>query len=357
MAASLTATSRLFVHSLLLSALLALGAHAAEAPPLPGYAADLSQTSISGLSSGAFMATQFHVAYSASLVGVGVVAGGPYYCAGSYDTLPTLHNALFICMSPLGPGPDGAKLAGRAAEFAAAGLIDDPANLADDRVYLFSGMADRTVVTKVVDQTGAFYRSVGVAAGSIRYDKSVDAGHAIITDNQADVACATTHVPFINDCGFEQSHLILHHIYGDLDPPAASPTGRIVAFDQDEFVHSGRASMSAVAYAYVPRDCELQSCRVHVALHGCEQGAKLLGDRYYTGTGYNELADTNRLIVLYPQVEPSDAIPYNPKGCWDFWGYSSPDPDKPDFHTRDAPQMAAIMAMLKRLAEPREPTH
>ena len=37
--------------------------------------------STSGISSGAFMATQMHVAYSASIKGAGVVAGGPYHCA------------------------------------------------------------------------------------------------------------------------------------------------------------------------------------------------------------------------------------------------------------------------------------
>lgn len=55
-------------------------ASAADAPlALPAYNADLSQTSVSGLSSGAFMAAQFSVAYSSLVVGAGVVAGGPFY--------------------------------------------------------------------------------------------------------------------------------------------------------------------------------------------------------------------------------------------------------------------------------------
>ncbi|MFD1971870.1 hypothetical protein ACFSJ1_22785 [Trinickia caryophylli] len=52
------------------------------APPLPPLAADAKQVTVSGLSSGAFMAGQFGVAYSASIAGVGIVAGGPFYCAG-----------------------------------------------------------------------------------------------------------------------------------------------------------------------------------------------------------------------------------------------------------------------------------
>lgn len=54
-----------------------------DAPPLPSYGVDLTQTSVSGLSSGGFMTTQFHTAFSSTLIGAGVVAGGPFYCAGS----------------------------------------------------------------------------------------------------------------------------------------------------------------------------------------------------------------------------------------------------------------------------------
>jgi len=39
------------------------------------YKVDQSQISVSGISSGAEMATQMHVAYSALFVGVGVVGG------------------------------------------------------------------------------------------------------------------------------------------------------------------------------------------------------------------------------------------------------------------------------------------
>jgi Poly(3-hydroxybutyrate) depolymerase len=259
-----------------------------------------------------------------------------------------------ICMNPLGFGPDSKKLAAKAKEFAQQGLIDPLANLKNDKVYLFSGTTDKTVTTKVVDQTQAFYKMVGVPPENIQYTKSISAGHAIITNNTSDVACAATAPPFINDCDFVQSHAVLKHIYGNLNPPATTLSGKIISFNQREFVDSDRSSMSDVAYAYIPKSCEQQTCKVHVAFHGCEQGAAVIGDRYYTTTGYNELADTNNLIVLYPQAEPSEGIPYNPKGCWDFWGYSSPDQVHPNFYSKQAPQMAAVRGMFKRLSEPRK---
>src|SRR5512147_824221 len=42
---------------------------------------DKAQISVSGISSGGFMAHQFHVAHSSNVMGAGIVAGGLYYCA------------------------------------------------------------------------------------------------------------------------------------------------------------------------------------------------------------------------------------------------------------------------------------
>eukprot|EP00118_Oscarella_pearsei_P017517 m.174151 g.174151 ORF g.174151 m.174151 type:complete len:97 (+) comp39106_c1_seq2:114-404(+) len=39
------------------------------------------QISVSGLSAGAFFSVQFHVAFSDDIMGTGIVAGGPYWCA------------------------------------------------------------------------------------------------------------------------------------------------------------------------------------------------------------------------------------------------------------------------------------
>ena len=52
-------------------------------PPLASYGIDIQQTSVSGVSSGAAMAVQMHVAYSSIMRGVGVIAGVAYNCADS----------------------------------------------------------------------------------------------------------------------------------------------------------------------------------------------------------------------------------------------------------------------------------
>lgn len=320
---------------------------------LPALGANINATSVSGLSSGAFMTSQLYIAYSDIMVGAGVIAGGPYYCSASWAANTYLQNAEGACMHPLtaSSGPNTRFLVDKTKSFAKARLIDKVDNLKDDRIYLFSGSNDQTVTTNVMNQTRQYFLDLDVKNENIHYNKKVDAGHAIITDNKSDVKCSNTEAPYINNCGFEQSHRILNHIYPGLKPAATALEGEIIAFSQKEFIKSNATSMSDTGYLYVPKACSSNTdCKIHVVFHGCEQGATVIGDDYYAKTGYNEVADSNNIIVLYPQVNKSSLSPFNPKGCWDFWGYSSPGSTKPDFYTKDAPQVSAIYRMINRLA-------
>jgi hypothetical protein len=342
---------------------------------LGNYAVEKGQSSVSGLSSGAFMTVQLHLAHSASFCGAGIIAGGPFRCVESYHAPATLdedafvQNALYICMNPLLPqaGPNPALLAQLARDTAAENRIDPIHHLADDKVYLFTGKADTVVYSDVVERTRRFYELLGVKAAHIAYDNSLDAGHSILTDNPEDSVLHTNQPPYINNGGFMQSHHILQHIYGALQPPVEQLTGRMLRFDQTEFFgNQMRASMSDFGYAYVPKAVqEGAPARVHIALHGCKQGYNYVdyvygradtsnqppyGNRYFTTTGYNHMADSNNIIVLYPQAEGrDDGETQNPEGCWDWWGYSSPDAQKPDYYSREAIQIKAIHGMLSRL--------
>jgi hypothetical protein len=79
-----------------------------------------------------------------------------------------------------------------------------------------------------------------------------------------------------------------------------------------------------------------------VTLHGCYQYFGLVGNAMMDKAYLNEYADTNNMIVLYPQAT---TMAGNPRGCWDWWGYQSP-----DYAVRTGPQMTAIMAMVAALA-------
>ncbi|HEX7635306.1 MAG TPA: fibronectin type III domain-containing protein [Noviherbaspirillum sp.] len=45
------------------------------------------------------------------------------------------------------------------------------------------------------------------------------------------------------------------------------------------------------------------------------------GRTFVDNAGYNRWADTNNIVVLYPQTTNGNG---NPNGCWDWWGYDDP---------------------------------
>jgi poly(3-hydroxybutyrate) depolymerase len=105
----------------------------------PTLRIDPQQTSVSGISSGGYMAVQLHVAYSASMIGAAVFAGGPYHCAQG-----SVGQATSTCMAS-SSGPAVANSVNTTRRFAEAGLIDPVAHLSTQRVFLFGGAADTTV--------------------------------------------------------------------------------------------------------------------------------------------------------------------------------------------------------------------
>ena len=323
---------------------------ATAAERLPAYAADVSRTSVSGVSSGGYMAVQFHVAHSAIVVGAGVLAGGPYYCAQG-----SLWTALCRCMRRQSPTSvtDLATLKTAADALEKAGKIDSTMNLANSRLWVLSGSKDEFVKPPVAVALRDFYAAY-LDPARIRHVDTIPAAHAMVTRDFGGT-CGAMESPYINNCGFDAAGELLTHIYGQLRAPVTKEQGSLLAFDQSEFLKGNayRHSMANEGYVYVPRRCTRNACPVHVVFHGCRQNVETIGEVFVRHTGYNRWADSNDLIVLYPQTiarfgwSPSRhaGFVFNPMGCWDWWGY-----DSPEYHTRAGPQIEAVRAMLERLA-------
>lgn len=198
--------------SLVALLLILRAATACAGQALPPLGANATQTSVSGLSSGAFMAVQLQVAYSKTVVGAGVVAGGPYYCAAN--------NMLYtgICMGQVPFVPPNASLMAAAAKgFAKAKSIDSLSNLASRKVYVFSGTDDSIVRQQAVDATVQFFQGVGVPNTNLKYVNTLPAGHALITTHYGN-DCAANAAPYISHCsvnsqGYDQAGDLLQHIY------------------------------------------------------------------------------------------------------------------------------------------------
>lgn len=336
------------------------------AQALGSYNADIKETTISGISAGAFMAVQFATAWSSVVKGVGIVAGGPDYCAqgtaidGLLFNVPSALRATGACMA--GPPPSLEPIFETVDGWARSGAIDDTANLRRQKIYIFDGYNDAVVRRSVTDATERFYRHYLTArnTGNIFYQTAVGAGHSQVTYGYG-LPCASNQDYFIDDCRYDQAGIILQHLYGALAPRNAGPLGgRLEPFSQRDFTapeSPASYSMAETGYVYVPAACAKQEpCRVHIALHGCKQYAGLIGDRYTRHAGYNEWADSNHIIVLYPQTVAGNPAtdpftPMNPNGCWDWWGYTNF-----NYAVKAGRQIAAIKAMLDRLTEGATPS-
>jgi hypothetical protein len=294
------------------------------------------------------MAVQLAVAHSRAVRGVGVFAAGPYYCVGIDP-----RRAEGECMKG---APDPAVARREAERLASLGLVDGVEHLRSTRAWVLAGAADDVVAESVVRATARFFAAYNAPGTAFAVQPGL--GHGLPTPDFGG-ACGASASPYLNRCGSEAAARMLGHLLPDAKG-GAETQGDLIAFDQDEFVPPlrrlwGTASLDDAGYVFVPAQCrQTRRCRVHVALHGCRQGRAFVGDAFARHAGYNAWAAAHDLIVLYPQARASQPSfmawwqPYNPRGCWDWWGYTGT-----DYATKNGVQVAAIVAMVARLGERR----
>lgn len=357
----------------LLMAVLPGQVNATDIPALGSYNIDEEKISVSGISSGAFMANQLHIALSDRFIGAGMVAGGLYNCTVDSVTDKGLRslssNATGRCMSLPMMLPKADFFIKQINELAEKGWIAPTDGLKGDKVYLFTGKADSVVNSNTVEVASQVYSQLGLDVQVEFSDDAIDAGHSWLTDNFGN-ACDANEAPFINDCDYDQAEIILTRIYGELQPKATGELAAPVMFSQDEFVPSADSSSSGLkgatanglldyGYIYAPEACKAggdTKCGLHVALHGCSQSAQVLQDEFVTKTELNAWAETNNIVVLYPQaskvsagdlppLKPNNLLNLNPYGCWNWWGYSYDN----RFSLKDGVQITAITGMIDRV--------
>jgi len=321
------------------SALFALfiGLPAAAAPgPLRSYNVDPAQVSVSGFSAGAFMAGQLGIAYSSRFMGVGVIAGGYYDCVSSGTWRCSRSASTSIAQMNAWSGS----------------LIDPVSNIARQKIYVFTGTSDSVVGPTATDQVVNLYNSF-VPPSNIHYDNASAAGHTFPTDFDAagDTPCVTPSGNRISNCGFDGAGAVLRWIYGPLNPRNTGTLGgTLFQFDQGAFAPPG-IGMDNEGWAYVPAGCATgQACKLHIALHGCGQGYSEIGAAFLNNTGYNHWADTNNIVILYPQgvIDPTqgnyDNITGKPVSCWDYYtGYGA------NYDQHGGVQIEAIMRMVTQI--------
>ena len=141
---------------------------------------------------------------------------------------------------------------------------------------------------------------------------------------------------------------------------------RIFVFNQDSKLPDGFPTFLAEkGFLFVPKKCMdgKTSCKLHIAFHGCEQGYvkdknedkdtvnasySNVWTNFVENAGFNEWADSNNIVVLYPQslTDHSGLVVLNPRGCWDFWGFVG---KNFNYDTKDGRQISAVWKMVEQL--------
>jgi len=302
---------------------------------------NLGGSSISGISSGGYAAVQMQIAYSGQFVGAAIFAGGPFYCAQN-----TLGMALTACTKDFNL-IDINILNGLVQAWAIAGTVDPLSNLAGHRIYLFSGKNDFEVYLGVMKKLRSQYMYLGVSNITIHSQFDIDAGHCWPTLNYG-IACNSSKPPFLCNCNYDGAGQALAQIYGKLRPRTQAIVPNLKSMSIAQFLPYGLSastiSMDTKFYYYMPTKCQVPeaNCSIHMFLHGCKVSYSQVGYQFIMNAGFNEWAESNNIIIIYPQSVTSQVFPYNPQACWDWWGYTGF-----GYPVREGPQLLTFYNILQ----------
>ena len=277
---------------------------------------------VSGISAGGAASVQYEYSFSSQVHANGIVAGLPYLCAQG-----STMGALTCMSSPY--GVDLTTLVFETMVAAQEGKIDSLENLKNHTVFIFSGTADTVVAPGTVMLMKQMYTNLNVTKHVSSFFE-YPAEHAWVTNSYGN-PCNWRGDPYVNNCDFDFAGAFLQKAFKNMNVPWNATRGKYVAASMQEFDQSAYGassyfnSMDETGYVYVPQRCRSSKarCHLHINFHGCEQYRTKLGTIYVSQTGLNEWAESNGIVVLYPQATMS--LISNPKGCFDWWGYASQD--------------------------------
>jgi poly(3-hydroxybutyrate) depolymerase len=289
--------------------------------------------SVSGFSSGAFMATQMHIAFSGDVISAGLVAGGPYYCSSnSYQGWRNcLNNTSAISFNTI---PEYIST------YEQSGNIDPVSYLSNSTVFILHGTKDSIVLPETGHLTHELYKYYMQSSNIVTVFDLVAEHNWPTLDFGGD--CLEIG---IKDCDYDTAEKILTLAYGSLNPRTDMIRENLKRFDQSPYVSSLHdAGMAKTGFIYIPSKCQdnLNECKIHVALHGCLINYEYAGDYFIANTGLNQWAEANEIVVIYPQTAKKGPSEIDEIGCWDVWGYTGE-----KYATKQGLQMRAVHEMTQ----------
>lgn len=377
---------------------------------------------ISGISSGGFMAQQMATIYSQSIEGVATVAGGYYYCALDYlpkkveqdkktigeqnlflyepsnkalsDSLnplvifsgeinpvtwfkPSIGNPIYQAVSECMLNPDHTKINySYIKKNVEKNLIDHTDNIKDQKVLIFHGKKDSVLDIKMQNKLLSFYQHFNLPKENLKVIKGKGSHNFPISEKKG-IDCDKEDVPYLGNCQYDLAYEILSHLNQITADKSDINEDNLYMIDQTiskENINRGMKtfkqpsnSIAPYGYLYASEAClnNPESCRLHVALHGCKMSDsyndefqqsyqtqvqntkdlhvktksrnRLLGKvsitdktnrfgllKFVLDSDYLKYAEKNHLMILFPQTWITEKnFPYNPKGCWDWFGWTT----------------------------------
>ncbi|KRX05020.1 hypothetical protein PPERSA_06654 [Pseudocohnilembus persalinus] len=261
-----------------------------------------------------YFAVQFQVANSQFIKNAAILAAGPYWNGkGDFDfsqkackTQPDL-----IDLDVLYQYMENASSAQQ---------IDNLENLENSNIFVLISGNDTTVFPEVSFRLIEQYQHYGA---QVKQEIVENCEHTFPTNGFGNQDPLYKGSPFISNCNYDGAYNIFKNVVQLQKVQSDKKMNELnfFKFDQEPFSLYGSV-MSKNGYLYVPTNCQdgNKKCQLHVAFHGCRQNPDYIGHIYARNTGLNDYAESNDIIILYPQVGYDEKINFN--SCWDYWGYS-----------------------------------
>jgi len=269
----------------------------------------------------------------------------------------------------------------------ALGNIDDVNNITSHQLYFYRGTHDTCYKTGAEEATLSFYSRLTLDRGTdnhVAYRGDVGSDHAQPTGPTYKGApewgapCGGKGQgkgkppwSYIEACDYDGAGGVLQHMYQDSlkQPTGPAKPENLLTFNQAAFwinatrpelksrnlPADGSAGTSAWAYAYVPTICRKQAgairataapCRMHLYHHGC--GGPWNSD-FYNGVahnaGFNEWAEENALVIVYPAMSKWGKTGQSQAGCWDGYAQTGS-----DYGLKSGAQISVVHNMITQLA-------
>lgn len=206
---------------------LAFALSTATYATVPQLKLNLDQTTVSGLSSGGYMAAQFQRAHADWVKGAAIVAAGPVYCAQN-----NLMTALDHCINKVGSPIPLADINKQLKDWTAQGLLASEAQMKQSKIWLLHGTADQKISKEVANTLYQQYQD-WLPSAQLHYVQDKNFAHHMPTIGEGS-ACEISEAPFLGQCNYDAAGEALRFIRADLKAPVEQSNGTVYPIEQQK---------------------------------------------------------------------------------------------------------------------------